>query len=296
MITCYGWPENQTGKPSTNPNYGFYTSPDLKTWTQVSTLNMDGTTDCPELFEIAVDGKTADTRWIFYGGDALYFVGGFDGKTYTPESGPHPINNGSSFYASQTFNDMPAADGRRILVANAAGGGEGAGFWGGISLPVELTLCTTDEGLRLFTYPIKELATLRTKTVDIGPQPLGDKVDPLGDIRGELLDLEADIALGSAQRVAFTVRGSGVSYDAARQELTCFNRQVGLKTIDGRIRLRMVVDRTMLYLFGNDGRIYLPMHAYAPKANLSVSLTATGGEATIKSMRVHVLKSIWQKP
>jgi sucrose-6-phosphate hydrolase SacC (GH32 family) len=294
MVVCYGWPGNQTGKPSTNPNYGIYISPDLKTWERTSTLYMDNTTDCPELFEIPVDGNKAKTKWIFYSGDAYYLVGTFDGKTFTQESGPHKLNRGNSFYASQTFSDIPKSDGRRILMAAASGGGRGSGFGGAISMAVELTLRTTDEGLRLYTHPVKELETLRVKAHDIAPQPLKPGVNPLADIHGELMEVVADVAVGNASKIIFNLRGVPVTYDATKQELTCQDRAVPLKLVDGHVRLRAYVDRTAIMLFPNDGRFYMPMGVSADPKNLSLDLSASGDGAKIQSLQVYELKSIWE--
>jgi fructan beta-fructosidase len=295
MALCFGHDSRQNGgKPTTNPNYGLFASKDLKSWERMSDLFIDNTCDCPEFFEIAVDGDTSRTKWIFYTGDALYLVGSFDGKKFTPESGPHKLNLGNAFYASQTFNNMPEKDGRRILMANCAGGGENSGFWGAISIPVELTLRTTDEGLRLYTSPVKELESLRTKTHEVAPQALKPGVNPLAGVRGELLEVVADLVVGNASTITFNLRGVPVVYDAAKQELTCQNRTVPLKPVGGHLRLRAYVDRTAIFLFVNDGRIYMPMGLTTPKENLSLDLSAHGDGAAIQSMQVHELESIWK--
>lgn len=294
MVICYGWPGNQTGRPATNPNYGFYTSPDLKNWERTCTINVDNATDCPEFFEIPVDGDKAKTKWIFYTGKATYLIGTFDGKVFTPESGPYELDRGGNFYASQTFNNIPEKDGRRILMAHCSGGGNGTGFWGGISLPVELTLRTTDEGLRLFTYPVKELEKLRVKSHEIAPQALKAGVNPLADVQGELLELFADVAVGEASMITFDLRGVPATFDAAKQEFSCQNRSVPLKPVDGRIRLRAYVDRAAIFLFPNDGRYYMPVGASPSPDNLSLKLSAQGDGAKIQSLQIHELKSIWK--
>jgi fructan beta-fructosidase len=294
MVVCYGWPGNQTGRPSTNPNYGIYISPDLKTWERTSTLYMDNTTDCPELFEIPVDGDKSKTKWIFYSGDAYYLVGTFDGRTFIKESGPHKLSWGNSFYASQTFNEIPVQDGRRILMAACAGGGGDAGFQGAISMPVELTLRTTDEGLRLNTYPVRELEKLRVKSYDIAPQPIKPGVNPLADIHSELLEVVADVAVGNATKITFDLRGVLVIYDVVKQELTCKNCSVLLKPVDGRIRVRAYVDRTAIMVFANGGQFYMPIGESPSPENLSSNLSAQGDGAKIQSLQVYELKSIWE--
>ena len=94
----------------------FCTSPDLKKWEQLPNP-IEGFFECPEIFEICADGNPAKKKWILYSGDGAYAVGGFDGKQFTPDGGKHPYNFGNAYYASQTFNNIPEQDGRRIQIA-----------------------------------------------------------------------------------------------------------------------------------------------------------------------------------
>ncbi|MCX6880396.1 MAG: hypothetical protein NTW21_42310 [Verrucomicrobia bacterium] len=82
----------------------FTTSPDLKKWSPL-TNPIEGFFECPEIFEIAVDGNPASKKWILYAGDGAYAVGAFDGKKFTPVGGKQPYNFGNAYYASQTFNN-----------------------------------------------------------------------------------------------------------------------------------------------------------------------------------------------
>src|SRR5262249_38717547 len=96
--------------------YGLFSSRDLKHWEKMSEFNIPGDAECPELFEIAVDGDQAKTRWIAYGGLGLYLIGHFDGYSFKAESGPQQIKQGkpyNAWYASHTFNNIPSSDNRR---------------------------------------------------------------------------------------------------------------------------------------------------------------------------------------
>lgn len=97
--------------------HSIYTSADLKDWTYRS--HVTGFWECPELFELPVDGDKNHTKWVMYGASGTYMLGSFDGKVFTPESGKHCYTTGS-IYAGQTINNIPATDGRRIQI-----GGEG---------------------------------------------------------------------------------------------------------------------------------------------------------------------------
>ncbi len=286
-----------------NP-HELFSSTDLKQWERMSEIHLAGDIECPELFEIAIDGNADNTRWIFYGANGLYLIGDFDGTTFTPESGPLPMRYGNCFYASQTFNDIPQDDGRRILIPwGVSWAGmfglpgdaiyEGMPFNQMLGLPVALALKTTDEGLRIHAEPVEELKTLRGKPRCIKSQSLKVGDNPLADLKGELLEIEAEISPASADTVSFNLRGIEISYDTQKQELSCLEKTAPLKMVKGKLRLRMLVDRTSIDIFANDGRLYMPMGMVVPEDNHSLALTVTGGKAKLHSMTVFELKSVW---
>ena len=77
----------------------FYASKNLKDWELRSEFGPAGATggvwECPDLFPLAVDGDKSNIKWVLVvninpggiagGSAAQYFVGDFDGKTFTPE-------------------------------------------------------------------------------------------------------------------------------------------------------------------------------------------------------------------
>ncbi len=275
-------------------DYALFSSPDLKQWEKMSDVQIPGTSECPEFFEIALDGHQQNTRWVFYGGNGRYLVGKFDGQTFTPESGPHPMQYGNCWYASQTFTDIPPADGRRILIPWGQMNMPGMPFNQMMGLPVELTLRSTDQGSRLFATPVKEHNSLRAKSHTIPPQPLSPGDNPLAHVKGELLDLTAELTLGDAAELGFNLRGVTVNYDAKKQELACRGKKAALKPVDGKIRLRLMVDRTSIDIFGNDGRLYMPMGMIVPQDNRSLEIYTKGGTAKINALQVYELKSAWE--
>ena len=54
----------------------FHTSPDLKTWTFTSRI--DGFFECPDLFELPVNEKPENKKWVLYAADGKYLTGDFD--------------------------------------------------------------------------------------------------------------------------------------------------------------------------------------------------------------------------
>ncbi len=274
-------------------DYGLLSSPNLKNWTRLSTITLPGASECPELFEIPVDGDKANTRWIFYGGNGHYLIGRFDGQNFATESGPHPLEFGNCFYASQTFNDIPPRDGRRILIPWGQINLPGMPFNQMMGLPVSLTLRTTGDGLRLFANPVRELSSLRTAVHRFKPQGLAPGQNPLSPIHGELFDILVEIFPRHAEELVFTLRGEPITYDVKRQELTCHGKTAPLHLEHGHIRLRLLVDRVSIDIFGNDGRLYMPMGVILAEDDRSLSIQAKGGTAWIDALEVHELKPAW---
>ena len=108
--------DEEPAQDGVRQSIAFYTSTDLKEWTLQSKI--PGYFECPEIFELAVDGDKKNTRWVIYAADGAYQVGSFDGKAFQPEHKDKiRYNWGNCFYASQTYSDVPAEDGRRIQIA-----------------------------------------------------------------------------------------------------------------------------------------------------------------------------------
>jgi sucrose-6-phosphate hydrolase SacC (GH32 family) len=286
-------------------NFALYASSDLRRWARMSDVVLPDDGECPELFELPIQGRTGETRWIFMGASGRYLVGSFDGATFVPEAGPRAVHQGEAFYASQTFNDIPASDGRRILISWRRTPGPGAPdhamepmfagmpFSQSMGLPVELTLHGTADGHVITVSPVVELERLRRTTTRIPPRELRPGDDPLTALRGELWEIDACITVGTATRIVVEARGLAITYDVARRELLCRGTSAPLAPVHGRLRLRIFVDRTAIDIFGQDGLVFMPMAVDLSSSPETVSLRAEGGTAEIVALDVHELTSIW---
>jgi len=63
--------------------------------------------------------------------------------------------------------------------------------------------------------------------------------------------------------------------------------------MDGKQRLTVFVDRTMLEVFASDGLTYVPLPFIPRKEDRAVSVQVKGGKARLTSLQVYKLKSIW---
>jgi sucrose-6-phosphate hydrolase SacC (GH32 family) len=273
--------------------FALFGSPDLKQWQRLGNVKIEGTIECPEFFELALDGNKSNPRWLFYGGNGRYLVGRFDGQTFSPESGPHPLHFGNCFYASQTYNDIPATDGRRVLIGWGTVALPGMPFNQMMTFPVELTLRSTEAGPRLCANPVRELEALYRQSHRFPAQTLKPGENPLRGLAGELFDLTVEFVPGTAEEVGLVLRGVPVTYRVKNQEVACGDKKGPLPLSDGRVRLRVLVDRPSLEVFGNEGRLYMPMGAIPTAENRTLEVFARGGGARVTALEVHELQPAW---
>jgi len=270
----------------------FYTSADLKTWELESRI--DGYYECPEIFELPVDGDEKEKKWVVYAADGSYAIGWFDGKTFSTESGKHRFHYGNCFYASQTFSDIPPEDGRRIQIAWGRVNTPNMPFNQMMLFPVELSLHTTDEGIRMFAEPVEEIEKLHDKKHSCKDMTLKEGENLLDGISGDLFDILAEFEIGDAAECGFVIRGIPVVYDVSEQQLTCHNCQAPLKSQNGKIRLQLLVDRTSIEIFGNNGEIYMPIGVIPPDDNKSLEVFSKGGNVKVNCLEVYELRSVWE--
>lgn len=267
----------------------FYSSKDLKKWEKTSQL--EGYFECPELFELPVDGNTSDKRWVLFAADAKYVIGKFDGKVFTPEDTKKQQLHYGPFYASQCFSNVP---GGRVIQIGWVQGMElpGMPFNQGFSLPIELRLIKTNESIRMLGEPIAELKQLRQKAIissfsaSIGEKPSVIKSDL------ELFDLEAEFTLGDAKELHLQLGTTKLKYDAKTQKLD----EMPLPLKDGKLSLRIIVDKPMIEVVGQGGVVYKTIIRKDPGKTIdSFAFTAVGGSAKITSLNLFPMNSIWKK-
>ena len=274
-------------------DYALFGSTNLKEWTRLSDLQIPDT-ECPDIFELPVDDDPDNTKWVFWGAAGKYYVGDFDGTTFTPEGDAERADYGANFYAAQTWSDVPEFDSRRIQIAWMSGSKPpDMPFNQQMSFPCKLTLRTTSEGIRLHREPVVEIENIHTYTHAWSDLPLKPGEDPLAGLTGELFDIRADIALNGATAVGFNIRGQKVHYDVAAQALTFLERSGPLAPQNGKIRVQLLVDRISIEAFGNDGELSMTSYFLPDLDDADIGIYSEGGTATVASLKVHELKSSW---
>ena len=254
-------------------NMAFYESKDLRVWKRTGAFtdpDRMAVFECPEIFELGIEGESG-SRWILYGGQNRYFIGDFNGKTFVKESGPFGADSGpfdappysahGAFYAAQTFSDVP--DGRRIqmgwLRAEIAYLKDFPNQMTSqaMSLPHELKLLRTAEGLRMAFVPVEEVKMLRA-----------EKLGGLDGCKGELTEVLIEFEDDGPHEIM--INGIDASFEGRSARI--FN------------------DRTFVEIYANGGLDYT-VRARQPEAWGSEETAVKSGK--VKSLEVYRLKSIW---
>lgn len=285
--------------------YAFYDSKDLKSWRRMFVV--EGGHECPEFFEMSVEGESV-RKWVIYGAErrlaengtpegrfqrSSYMIGSFDGEQFTPETGFIKGLSGPNFYAAQTFSDAPGS--RRILLGWLQSAVyPGMPFTQGITIPTEMTLRRTSEGLKMFFNPVREIEKLRRHTKEAKNLSIADANACFAKDSGELLDFDLTVSGSGSDDFTLSVRGNDIKWDAKSSELSCRGTKTKLTPMNGAIRIRVLVDRCVLELFLNDGVTGMTFSGNVFTNKDPVKLTANTN-TRVQSLRISELKSIWKK-
>ncbi|MHC4756105.1 MAG: glycoside hydrolase family 32 protein, partial [Planctomycetota bacterium] len=267
----------------------FFSSDDLKNWTPTSEVRLPGFYECPDLFELPVDGDKKNMKWVLYDARFYYWIGSFNGKTFKPEAGPVRGDYGNNFYAAQSWHNTKD---RRIQTGWMRGGRyPGMPFNQQMSFPCELTLRKTDKGIKLFRYPVKEIETLHTESFELADQTLEPGSNPLSHLAGDLFDIDMEIVPGASTEFGIRLHTQAVTY--ANNRISCLGSTAGLSPVNGKLKLRILVDRTSIEVFANDGEVSMTSCFLPKEKSTGLDFYTKDVNVTIRSLRVSKLKSSW---
>ena len=231
--------------------------------------------------------------------DGSYIVGDFDGTTFYTLYGKSATTDDrisslvvqGDYYGTMTWHNMPRD--RRVQIAWMRNyeTHPGMAFNQQMTVPSELTLHSTNCGPRLRMNPIRELEGLRKETHQWTDFNLSENDDLLRNIQANLLDLEIEFEPLKASTILFLIRGAQVSYDAQEQTLSACGVSAKLFPIEGLINLRILLDRTSIEIYGNDGRVYIPKVIFPEAKDNAIKLKSAKGEIKITYLRIHHLGS-----
>lgn len=318
----------------------FFTSTNLLDWTLTDNFGYGdyvrgGVWECPDLFQLQVD-PTGQRKWVLMistganpktkGSDAEYFIGDLtpEGKFVNDNPAGKVLRTdfGKEFYASMSFSDMP--DGRRIMLAWMTNWDypfsfPTTGWKGQLTIPREISLKITDEGISMYQKPIDELASLRSPLLQIANRKVAANSDNiLKGLASGAYEIEAEIELpanAGASEFGFRLRQGGdqqtiVGYKPGSQQLfvdrsasgtTDFSsrfstrHEASLAAVNNRVKLRIFVDESSVEVFGNDGRVVFSDLIFPDEARRGMSFYTKDGQVKVVSLQVYDMRNTWRE-
>lgn len=274
-----------------------YGSEDLIHWDSLSNLNFGF--ECPDFFELPLDGDEGNRKWVLQDANGSYLVGTFDGLNFVkdPEQDTLIMTLGPDFYAGQTFpmGNLPDYDPRIIQIAwmDHWNGGIGETIWErNATFPVELGLVTDRGQQRITRKPISEISLLYEKSLSWEKQILKSGTNLLSEAHSKKFHLVAEFDLSgtSASSLEFQVANKTIRYDIINKTLLnepCFPDS------NGHLKIQILVDWGQLEVFVNNGVYsYSEQFAFTPYRD-DIALFSDG-DVKLLSMHLHEMLSIWE--
>ncbi len=268
--------------------YHLLTSKNLLEW-QDEHHPIPDSFECPDFFELPVDGDPARRKWVLIQGNGRYSIGTFDGTQFTEETKRFACDVGPNFYATQSWANTETGDGRRIQTAWMRGANfPDMPFNQMISFPCELTLRTTPSGLRVFRQPIREIETLHGTSEAWNARTLRPGQTLPLEPAGQLFHVVAEVKIPAGAQLVINVRGVPVTLTEKTVE-----SGHAPAAVMGRVeKVELLIDRTSIETFVNGGEISSTRFVL-PKTS-GLSMKAEGGPVEIKSVTVYPVKSAWE--
>jgi levanase/fructan beta-fructosidase len=250
-----------------------------------------------------------------------YFVGDFDGTTFkndNPADLVLPLDYGDSYYAAIPWNNLP--DDRKMYIGWMIPNPQPTYPWRGqMSIPRDMSLKQTKDGYRLVQIPTASIANNLNKlshnnVFELSNLKLNNEEKPAdakGKIKGNVYWINAEFSPGSATNAGFkiaqqkdkdnkTTAETVIGYDAANHQLYVDRSNSGggkvnekklKQTIDlgnnsNTVKLTILLDKSSLEVFVNDGEAALSTYIYPDENADGIAAFATGGTATIKSIKI----------
>ncbi|MFF0341554.1 GH32 C-terminal domain-containing protein [Kribbella sp. NPDC004875] len=266
--------------------YQLLRSDDLLHWDSLDSAISDSF-ECPDFFELGVEGSD-ESRWVLVRGDGRYSIGEFDGREFVEETSQLQVDGGPHFYATQSWAAGATTDLRRVQVAWMRGGRyPNMPFNQQVSIPCDLSLRRTDDGLRMYRKPVPELESLTRSRHSWPSRVLAADGGWRVGTAWPLVRITCDVSLAAEGELAIDISGTRVTVTPERIAVLDGEQP----TITGVSKLDIIVDTTSIEVFANDGEASLT--ACVQPGHYDLTFTASGADCTVEHLEVAELASIW---
>ena len=189
---------------------------------------------------------------------------------------------------------------------------------GQMTVPRKLALRSTSEGLRLQQQPADELQGLREQSFGAAGksiEELNSNLIELGPKLGDYFELKTEFDIGSATEVGWKLfvgpgeslvigydRNTGKLFmDRTHAGVTGFNHdfpartEAALKVDSGKLTLDILVDRSSVELFAEQGRVTMTNLVFPSARARGIEAYSRGGQIASMRFQAWKLRSVYQR-
>ena len=307
-----------------------YSSKNLKDWTKESEFGEGhgchgGVWECPDLVELPVEG-TKEKKWVLicninpggpFGGSATqYFVGDFDGSTFTnnyPEETKW-MDYGKDHYATVTWNNAP--DGRCIAIGwmsnwQYANNVPTRQYRSANTIARDLSLFKQDGSVFLKSEPCKEMVDARKegrqiKTVNVAKTET-ILLSPQSD--NGAYEVEFSINPGKSKEVSFALsNGKGekvlMTYDVVKKTFAIDRTKSGEVSFSNdfpavtemslskskELKLRLFVDKSSIEAFVDNGKFVMTNCVFPSVPYDMIRFESDGNRYKVNNINIYQIK------
>lgn len=279
----------------------FYNSKDGLSWEPTGSIPHNF--GFPTLYELPVDRKPDETRWVLFGEEATYQIGQFDGKRFIPESETRRFDLNTGLGGTICIADS-SENPRLIMVSELKSVNHpDLPSNGQLTFPAEVILHQSGSSIELFHTPISEISHLYGKPYKVSKKKIypGINNNVLAGTKGTcfhfklVVDLLNSDYFGMMIRSNKTRNGTELGYNVARKLFSLAGRQLDYSAPNGKLNLEILVDRSSIEVFIDGGQQVLSIPITPEPSSLRYEIFTNGGEILIENLEVYPVSSIWPK-
>lgn len=322
---------------ATGQSVTIYTSPNLKDWRFASEFGStagshDGVWECPDLFKLPVDGDANNEKWVMFvsigdnpklkeGSRTQYFIGQFDGTTFVNDNSDETIlwlDFGRDNYAGVSWSDIPQHDGRRIYIGwmsnwRYANQVPTESWRSAMTLPRELSLISTEFGIRLVQQVVSEFDSIRKRSEKHQDFSVESDLPVPFNMLSPLMEVAVEFENDNASSYGIEIQGAEnemtvICYDSGRNVLRVDRTNSGdnsfsesfatvqeaaLQLDSGKLKLQIIMDASSAEIFANDGKAAFTSLIFPANPYDKIQLYSNEGKVKVNSLVLTELDSIW---
>jgi len=253
------------------------------------------------------------------GSSTHYFIGDFDGKTFTSDQEEHKwLDWGRDNYAGVTYNNTP--DMERIFIGwmsnwDYARDTPTEKWRSAMTVPRKLSLQRIDGDLQLFNYPLEQMNTIIEKAIPVSKIEIKENQKKVIDLKyGNQSQIKFMVNNPNLKMIFSNMEGDTLLVDInSKDEMLLLDRaKSGLvdfseKFVEGvqqmpienlpkeLVEVRMLLDHSSLEFFINKGQYVMTNQLFPNQIYSQLTLwNNSGNEVMVTDFSENKVKRIWE--